>query len=278
MTKNQKLKYFNDTFDGMNSTKFENQLTMGHSPFKVGLANVGNSCFINSILQCLFHIKEYIPTFTGSDLVPLYYSNEDWFFLRDFANIMGACYINEFSKPTLKNFYKRIFMFKSLFPRDRQNDAFEFLKFFLSRLKKLFEQKQKAIDLANTKYELNLEDVFDAADKAHQILNQCWLGYRQRTVCEHGHESIEELDHEIISLDVDRVSCINQSISRFFADVVFGRCMCHIDSCFCNAYYCRSCNKHVSAVQTRSIISFPDVLILHLNLFHEDYNGKVKTF
>lgn len=272
-----KIGSFHETFDEMDAVKFQSQMAKGHVPFKVGLANDANNCFINSILQCLFHIKVFIPSFLNNDIVPLYYASEDWGILKDFATIMGVGYINEFSRKTLNKFLDRVYHSKSLFRRGRQHDAHEFLTYFLNTLKNLLEEKQLALALASEMYELNTEDIFDAADTSHQNLNQCYLSYRQRTVCEHGHVSIIENDHEILSVDVDRVLDVNQSISRFFADVVFGRCMCHIDSCFCNAYSCGACGKHVSAIQTKTITSFPDVLIMHLKLFNQDLTGQVSV-
>lgn len=157
---------------------------------KVGLVNLGNTCYMNSALQCIAHVPELTyyflygfykkeinrenPLGKKGKLAEAYASLIRHLFDKRMLNNQGSGYRESFSP---RDFRYTIGVFNSMFSDYRQQDSQEFLTFLLDGLhedlnrvlKKPYIEKP---ELPEGKFE-NKEEVCKLAD-------DCWIAHKRR--------------------------------------------------------------------------------------------------
>jgi uncharacterized UBP type Zn finger protein len=242
-------------------------------PFKYGLTNLGNTCFINSILNCLFGDLELSQLILNPRHFVSYAKEKQYHFVFHFANLLRASSSNiqALVPDCIKNFVKMVHEDTCVFPKGQQADAHEFLVYLIGRLKQQME--------------LLLPTLYPHRDRFDTIFDEFQVGLSQVTCCEQNHQSQAQF-REMLSLDIENNTNIQECLSEYFRPVNFMRCICSPDgSCHngrsrhCNPFWCEQCHMYVGATKTLAINYLPSILILHLKRFRYDPKyGRVLKF
>ncbi|CAJ1957916.1 unnamed protein product [Sphenostylis stenocarpa] len=228
----------------------------------IGLRNLGNSCYLNSVLQCL----TYTPPLANFCLT-LQHSS-----LCDFAaSSCPFCILEKQISRSLKldlshdapsKIQSCIRIFAEHFRCGRQEDAHEFLRYVIDachntclRLKK---HRRKGGDAngggGDGGGSTVVKEIFGGALQS-QVKCLC-CGYESNKVD-------EIMD---ISLDVFHSNSLKDSMQKFFQpEVLDGN----------NKYKCDSCKKLVAAKKQMSILQAPNVLVIQLKRFEGILGGKI---
>jgi len=242
-------------------------------PFRYGLSNMGNTCFINSILNCLFGDLELNQLVLNPHHFDAYSRDGRLKFLKHFANMVRAASTNQRDVIPIgiENFVKMVRLDTremNLFPVGQQADAHEFLVYLIGRLKEQFD--------------LVLPSLYPHQDRFETIFDEFQFVLNQVTYCERNHRS-QRFIREMLTLDIENNSNIQECLSEYFRPVNLMRCICsangygHNDrNRDCDPFWCDQCNLHVSATKTLTINQLPTILVLHLRRFRFDlFSGQV---
>ncbi|CAA2982785.1 ubiquitin carboxyl-terminal hydrolase 25-like [Olea europaea var. sylvestris] len=236
----------------------------------LGLKNLGNSCYLNSVLQCL----TYTPPLANFCLRFLHSSNCDVGASKDKKSECAFCILEKrivrslsteaaLDTPIKINSCLRIFA--EHFKVGRQEDAHEFLRYVIDachstclRLKKLKLQRRKG----------GVENGGNSGGSGNTVVKEIFGGALQSQVkclsC--GSESNKVDDIMDISLDVLHSGSLKDALQRFFQpEVLDGN----------NKYKCDNCKKLVAARKQMSILQAPNVLVIQFKRFEGMFGGKI---
>ena len=240
-------------------------------PFEIGLTNKGNTCFVNSMLQCLFHIEE-LESVINSESLLLIYSNckvEALKTLKLFAGLLHANHRNQkhTSGWLLSQFIRQVQ--KSGYQENTQQDSHEYMIRLIDWLEQAFNYIRNTI--VPTYRGTVRENLYEQTQTAQSLLNQLFIGFKQITVCENGHQTTQTYPKEFLALRPLDYLDINDCINNYFGTEHLPACSCAISKHSCNAFLCATCNKHVRASLCRKITSLPDILIIQLCIFRAEF-------
>jgi len=240
--------------------------------FKNGLNNMGNTCFMNSILNCLFGDPELCQLVLNPRHFEAYSQDTRLRLLKHFANLVRAASAGsqpELIKTAVENFEKMVRLdtqSSNLFPKGQQADAHEFLVYLVERLKEQFD--------------LLLPTLYPQQLRFPTIFDEFQVGLSQTTFCERNHRS-QKTSRAWMTLDIGNNRNIQQCLDEYFRPVNMNKCTCspsglaHNDrSLTCNPYRCDQCGRHVGATQSLSINYLPTILPLHLKRFEFDQKSR----
>ncbi|KAL6975532.1 Ubiquitin carboxyl-terminal hydrolase 25, variant 2 [Sarracenia purpurea var. burkii] len=235
----------------------------------LGLKNLGNSCYLNSVLQCL----TYTPPLANFCLKNQHSSSCDSSADAERKRECPFCILEKriarslsidqaLDTPSKMNNCLRIFA--DHFRFGRQEDAHEFLRYVIDachntclRLKKLQQQqRRKAGTGANEGLGGGtvVKEIFGGALQSQVKCLSC------------GRESNKVDEIMDISLDVLHSSSLKESLQKFFqAEVLDGN----------NKYQCENCKKLVAARKQMSLLQAPNILVIQLKRFEGIFGGKI---
>ncbi|KAL7218471.1 hypothetical protein ACSBR2_011686 [Camellia fascicularis] len=230
----------------------------------LGLKNLGNSCYLNSVLQCL----TYTPPLASFCLNSLHSSSCD----SALAEIRECpfCILEKriarslsvdltLDTPAKMNSCLRIFA--EHFRFGRQEDAHEFLRYVIDachntclRLKKLQQRRKGGGGDEGFGGGTVVKEIFGGALQSQVKCLNC------------GAESNKVDEIMDISLDVLHSTSLKESMQKFFqAEVLDGN----------NKYKCENCKKLVAARKQMSLLQAPNVLVIQLKRFEGVFGGKI---
>ncbi|XP_030552135.2 ubiquitin carboxyl-terminal hydrolase 25 [Rhodamnia argentea] len=232
----------------------------------LGLRNLGNSCYLNSVLQCL----TYTPPLANFCLRNLHSS------LCDSSADVGKkrdcpfCILEKRIARSLRADHPQdapakiqscLRLYAEHFRCGLQEDAHEFLRYVIDachntclRLKKLLLQQQHNGTEAPNCGDTIVKEIFGGALQSQVKCLSC------------GAESNKVDDIMDISLDVLQSSSIHEALHKFFQpEVLDGN----------NKYKCENCKKLVVARKQMSVFQAPNVLVIQFKRFEGLYGGKI---
>ena len=245
------------------------------APGAVGLHNLGNSCFMNSILQCLNHIEPITKYFLkGSYLNDLNTSNplgSGGIVATAYASLLNDVWSGEYAALAPRLLKQTIAAFAPQFNNAYQHDSHEFCSFLMDGIHE---------DCNRVKSKPYVEEFEGKGMPDSQVATESWSRHLLRhdsIIVDHcqgmhrshltcpvcGRESIKFDVYSSISVPVvpkkghSRIS-LKECLEKFTEGE-------QLDEN--NAWYCPNCKKHVCALKMLALWTVPDILIVHLKRF-----------
>lgn len=221
------------------------------------LYNLGNTCFFNSVVQCLAHctkLKEFI--LQGQ------YGNEDTLF-HEFARLLKIMWRNDY-KLTPHSFYD-IFAMRFKKTDHDQEDAEEVLLFLLDQFHNALKYQVEYDDLNGD--DPLIKQSLDELSTEMSPINDTFVGqFHQRVMCEncrhinHRFESFMNLQLQIPSSKGSGYLSIYNLLHRYCTKEIL------------DEYKCDNCNGVHRAFKVVKLWRLPNTLIISLVRF--DWEGK----
>lgn len=236
----------------------------------LGLKNLGNSCYLNSVLQCLtytpplanFCLNNQHSSFC--DIASEPNKKRDCPFCILEKRIARSLSIDS-ALDTPSKIVSCLRIFAEHFKCGRQEDAHEFLRYVIDachntclRLKKLQQQRTKKTANGgggeNSSGNTVVQEIFGGALQSQVKCLSC------------GTESNKVDEIMDICLEVSQSNSLKEAMKKFFqSEVLDGD----------NKYKCERCKKLVAAKKQMSILQAPNILVVQLKRFEGIFGGKI---
>lgn len=248
----------------------------------VGLKNLGNTCFINSSLQCLSNTIPLTDYFLGYDYRKEI--NNDNFLgtggklATAYADLMKDMWLKQASTGNRivqpASFKRSLSKFAPQFGGNRQHDAQELLSYLLdgihedlNRVKKRPYVEDKDCDGHND--EVDAQEAWaNYLRRNKSLVVDLFQGqFRNTCVCKKcGHQNIRFEPSMYLSLPIaDSCRSLEDCLNLYLEeDELTGD----------NQWYCEKCKKHTDATKKTDLWVLPPILIIHLKRFKSDDFGR----
>ena len=243
-----------------------------HKPTR-GLKNLGSTCFMNCILQCLSHTLPLRDFFVSDEYKKHLITKGD---LSDaFKDVMSELWKSSFAVDSYapRDLKRRVGIVAPRFSGYNQHDAQEFMRFLLNEL---HEEINKA-DVKGRKSPGDNESLQEACDRyltwENSLISELFSGMLRSevccSVCEH--RSVVFIPFMDLALPIPRSK---STLSRFFhinSTVKLDACM----QVFTEEEildeeerpYCNKCNNLTKSIKQLSISKLPKFLVIQLKRF-----------
>ncbi|XP_063703402.1 ubiquitin carboxyl-terminal hydrolase Usp2 isoform X6 [Culicoides brevitarsis] len=239
-----------------------------------GLWNIGNTCFMNSVLQCLSHTKELTRGIRA--LVPVRAAGKDQRIFTEFQKLIKELWTpgNRSVNPSE---FKMAFSSKHrMYSGSAQQDSQEFLRFFLDSV-------HGALNTATKADPITLEDSMSDARKAELMWN--WYSKTENSV-------IKDLFVGQLKSTLKCTECGNTSTTFDpFWDLSVSlpsNTRCKLSDCLDSFIKeeildgdemptCSKCKTRRKSTKSFTIQRFPKILVIHLKRFSETRWSKLTT-
>mmetsp|Transcript_27901 Transcript_27901/g.61219 ORF Transcript_27901/g.61219 Transcript_27901/m.61219 type:complete len:918 (-) Transcript_27901:2683-5436(-) len=259
------------------------------APGCVGLQNLGNSCFMNSIVQCLNQV----------DVLTKYFLKGHW---RDelnrgnplssgglvataYCGLLSDIWSGDYCALAPRTLKKTIGIFAPQFNNIHQHDSQEFCGFLMDGLHE---------DLNRVKEKPYVEDLECRGMSDSKAALESWRRHLLRhdsIIVDHcqgmyrSHVTCPQCGRESVKFDVFSTIPLPLATGKDGEAVPLEDCLEQLtlgeqlDQD--NAFYCAGCKEHVCALKMIALWSVPDILILQIKRFTYDHcdisNGIVRT-
>ncbi|XP_034937232.1 ubiquitin carboxyl-terminal hydrolase 8 [Chelonus insularis] len=231
-------------------------------PGITGLKNLGNSCYMNSIIQCLsntpFLSKYFIDNAYKDDLNTNRNSETDGRVAEEFAHVIKALWRGQYRSIAPRDFKDTIGSFKYQFDTTDQQDSHEFLTFFLEWMHNDLRKKDNKIQIENLLSPAEKE-WWKALEGQTSIISKLFIGQLKSTisckVCGSRSITYETFNSLSISLPGSSRCTLNECIQHFLSRQVI------------SGWACPNCKKPRDAEKKFDFVKLAPILIIHLNRF-----------
>ncbi|PON48045.1 Ubiquitinyl hydrolase [Parasponia andersonii] len=215
-----------------------------------GLMNLGNTCFINSVLQCFTHTVLLVQGLLSCNHAMGCGSFEDFCVLCELYHHIQLSMKSSGGIISPVKFVNNLTYFSSSFLRYQQEDAHEFLQCFLDKLERCFlDSKTKKNSLTSPGENL-----------VHKVYGGRLISKLQCCNCGHSSDTFEPLID--LSLEIENVDSLPSALESFTNEEKIE------DSE--TKFTCENCKEEVAVVKQLMVDQAPSVAIFHLKRFKND--------
>ena len=252
-----------------------------------GLVNIASTCYMNSILQCFCHIKEFAVYFQTDKMEQLvfnnkYNNNKLFTVFQEVIKQLWDPYDNSPYSPY--NFKNRLGDMNPLFKGAYPNDAKDLLTFILIQLHEELNKPKINNNFNNNTININMQSdkksMFNSfsnffINNYRSIISGLFYGiFYTETVCCYGHKFYNYQTFNFIIFPLEKVLQFKMNSNNFMLNnfMPYNNTVT-LDDCFkyyqfptiLNDYYCNKCKMQGNCTYTNKFSVFPNILIIILN-------------
>jgi len=248
----------------------------------VGLRNLGNTCFMNSTLQCLSNTPKLTQYFRNDNYQndinksnPLGFKGK---LAISYADLIKEMWGSEFKTVAPMKFKEVISEVQPRFSGYQQHDSSELLQFLMDGL---HEDLNRVIEKP---YTASVESEGRPDSEVAKLAWDRHLKRNQSIIVDLCQGQLKSL---VICPDCNRQSSTFDPYMFLSVPLPPNKREVSLDDCFGEftkqevlseqeAWYCRECKKHQCASKKFDVYSLPDTLIIHLKRFKFDEHSRSK--
>ncbi|XP_042462291.1 ubiquitin carboxyl-terminal hydrolase 21-like [Zingiber officinale] len=224
-----------------------------------GLKNLGNTCFLNAVLQCLTHTVPFVQKILKTDHSPCFRAADgDFCSFCAFKQHVSSCLLLSGYVTSPVKFAENLSQISPHFQLGQQEDAHEFLQSLLDSI--------HSCCLGNKS-----DDWKSSLDKdsfVTQVFGGCLRSQLRCCGCGHLSDTFEPLLD--LSLEIDNAESVVDALTSFTR-------LEKIDDSEIKLI-CEGCKSQVTMEKQLKLKTAPEVLALHLKRFKNDGNTCYKIY
>uniref|UniRef100_A0A2H8TIC7 Ubiquitin carboxyl-terminal hydrolase n=1 Tax=Melanaphis sacchari TaxID=742174 RepID=A0A2H8TIC7_9HEMI len=234
-----------------------------------GLQNLGNTCYMNSILQCLSSTEDLVKYFMNiySQFVN-YKSRTKGLVAKEFSNVIKNLWSLSGRTFQCQQFKDTIGEYKDMFKHYDQQDSHEFLTILLDWLHDDLNQPEDNRIILGASKETGEEDWGHWTKANNSIIQQLFYGQQKSTVscdtCFEKSITFEPFSSLSLPLPSEGNKCTLSDCLQLYLN---GESIC--------GWHCPRCKRSRDATKKLDIMRLPPYLIIHLKRFSS--NGYKKN-
>ncbi|XP_077234308.1 ubiquitin carboxyl-terminal hydrolase 21-like [Tasmannia lanceolata] len=230
------------------------------SPMGAGLANLGNTCFLNAVLQCFTHTVPLVQSLRSCDhATPCTLGTGGFCVLCTLRDHIELSLASSGGIVSPRKLVENLSHLSSSFQRYEQEDAHEFLQCMLNCLHKCYLDSNSQGQSTSSQDDSFVKQIFGGRLRSQL---QCCN-------CGHSSDTFEPLID--LSLDIKDVDTLSNALKSFTKVEKIGDPQ--------TKFTCESCKVEVSVEKQLTLDQVPEVVTLHLKRFKSNgsYIEKIDT-